>query len=657
MFGPSNQKYSNSGDVGNKFYGPYENSLIFSDNDCPNIGNSKQPDLTNCENFCNNTEGCTAINYNADNYACIARGCPVGTNPTGSYSGFTSYTKYPPTSYDPAVFGKLWTTIQGGGKFLGVTDGYECEGNKCQKTDWWPGDTHGLIMKDFDYTMLSDTSYQFTLDPVTQRPSVNYKGTPYYIDYTWPGDSDADRYMLAPYVTTPSNFYSDDFQPYNIPEGSRNFNAFTPWGFLHTGYADIGMCYDPSILSGFPITKGTSIRAGDTNPGDEWPADAITPACNWIDFNNVYRCCAEIGYANQHSDICSTDPNGYSQNGSLPCQQIMLKMCQNNWDQDVCKLYLQSFENGNGIKDVSTVFQTAIINYINGMGARTGCGGNDYTSPNTPNTCTPTTGPNAGIPRDDSKDTFINGTMLNFCSTNASSGVCDNILYNYCSQFTRSDLNNDSALQTLCGCHISDGTTLAPGTGCINSICLNLDNKTRPPNQYIYPGFTKACDPLCAFAGTLQSAAPQCNHTICVMDDVGIQYINSNCGDANINQVCGANYQGTNATGLCYMSNVDIDTINSTCGGATISQNCKACFSFTPGDPSSAVPVDCKNPSGRSDSGGTGGSGGSGGSGSSGSATSKSYFSYWFKAHPFYATGLIVFIIVLIFIIIYFGFT
>ena len=173
------------------------------------------------------------------------------------------------------------------------------------------------------------------------------------------------------------------------------------------------------------------------------------------------------------------------------------------------------------------------------------------------------------------------------------------------------------------------------------------------PNQYKYPGITLPCDPLCAGADTLQNeqAGGPCKQTVCIMDDSQINTINSNCTSATISQTCGS---GSSGNSICYMSNVGINTINSTCGKEVISQYCGSCFEYDPSKGWAAKKVDCSNPSGQSDSGGTGGSGGSG---SSGSATSKSYFSYWFKAHPFYATGLIVFIIVLLFIIIYFGFT
>lgn len=560
-------------------------------------------------------------------------------------------------------WGKLWTTIQGGGKFLGVTDDYACRGDGCQTTQaactkqycgWpgYPGNTHGLNMQEFDPSMFTDTSVQFTLDPATQRPSVNYKGKPYLMDFTWePFPGNKKNYMIAPYVTTPNNFQMPNFESLLKPGGSRNFHGWKqPYNFANS-WADIGLCYNPSSLT-YPVTVG-SVSPQQESSSTIWPAAASTPGCNWIDFNTVHSCCAEIGYAEQHPAICSTDPNGYSQNGSLPCQQIMLKMCRDNWDQEICKAYLQSFENGNGIKDVSTVFQTAIINYINGMGARAGCGGNDYTSPTTPNACTPTSGPNAGKPRDDSKDDFINGTMLNFCSLNASSGVCDNIMREYCSQFTRKDLNNDKGLQTLCGCHISDGTALAPGTGCINSVCLNLANKKRQKNQYIYPGMSQSCDPLCTYAGTLQSSAVPCDNTICIMDNVGIDYINSNCGDANISQVCGENYKGTSNTGYCYMSDVEIGLINSTCGGATISQNCKACFSFTPENPSSAKPVDCANPSGKKVSS-PGNGGGTSRGGSSDPYERQSIFD-WAKARPFMMFGFAGLLLFMLFLILFFS--
>lgn len=526
---------------------------------------------------------------------------------------------------DRINWGNIYTTVHGGGKFLEVTDTYECKGPGCQVTSYgnvsWPSGSHGLKMKEFDPSIFNDPSFQWNIDPATQRPMIDYKGNKLGMDFQWnpfPG-TNANAWLYAPYVTSPNEYQTSNFNTLYTEAAIRNFNGYYKKGTFGVSGVNAGLCYNPSVLKDYPITVGgvQPQQDGPSWPGKIWPAASKTPGCEWIDFNSVYGCCAEIGFAD-NNPMCSTDPNGYSQNGSLPCQNIMLKMCENNWTQEACAAYLQSFENGNGIKDVSTVFQKAIANYINGQSERTGCGPNDYTSPKLGSSCKM---PNGQI-RDDSKDTFIYGTMLNFCSLNAASGVCDNILNQYCSQFTREDLNTDAALQRLCGCHMSDGSPLAPGT-----TPLKLSDNTRQPDQYLYPGVSKACDPLCSFSGTLQSAAPQCSHTVCIMDDVGIQLINSNCGNVNISQVCGPSYDGTDATGYCYMSNIDVDSINSSCGGAAISQHCKACFSFTPGDPSSAVPVDCKNPSGKPYPGGGGGSNPPTGGGSG-----VGFFS-WLKEH------------------------
>jgi hypothetical protein len=81
----------------NGYYGP--NSKIWNDTDCRNIGISNQSTVTGCQNYCNNTAGCSAINYNplqGDSRFgdCIARGCPSGKAPSWNYPPYTGYSKY-----------------------------------------------------------------------------------------------------------------------------------------------------------------------------------------------------------------------------------------------------------------------------------------------------------------------------------------------------------------------------------------------------------------------------------------------------------------------------------------------------------------------------------------------------------------------------------
>lgn len=553
---------------------------------------------------------------------------------------------------DRDSWGKLFTTVQGGGKFLGVSDGYDCKGQGCQDTSIWPENSHGLKMIDFDRSMFKDSSYQFTMDPATQRPTVSYKNSfnntsTYGMDFASVHNDARTMWSIdAPYVTLPTNYKTPNFntERTRVSGGvARNFNGYRQDSSYYG--LNAGLCYNPSSLE-YPISVGSDGQF----PGNVWPVASNTPGCNWIDFNTVYGCCAELGFAD-NNPACSASPSGYSQNGSSPCQNVMLQMCEDNWTQDACAKYLQAYENGLGIKDVAAVFQKAITNYINKMAERTGCGTNDYTSPKL-GSCTMTKGPNAGQLRDDSTDTFLNGTMLNFCSINAPQGVCDNILNQYCSEFTREDLIADPALQKICGCHMSTGSSLPAPTPGTTPLKLGdpPDYKTkRQGNQYLYPVVGVPCDPICAHAGTVQSAAPPCAATICIMDNAAITLVNSSCENSvSISQVCGPNYDGSSGTGYCYMSESDINLINSTCGNAYISQNCNSCFAFDPEDSSNAYPVDCKNPSGNPIPGG--GSGGGRGGSSSNSTWSK--ITKWIGNNKIVAGGITLTILIFIILII-----
>lgn len=376
----------------------------------------------------------------------------------------------------------------------------------------------------------------------------------------------------------------------NAGSGGQNLRVQEQGG---RGY-DRLLCHDPSNDSNPPPLYMRKLSIQPTSSSN-------TPNCKWRTNEEVFGCCTSSPVQSNTQDFQQRCGPAFMPNGAggSQCVPFMMGICENNWKQDYCAAYLQSFQNGVGNTDVATVFQNATVNYINGMAKRTGCGTNDYTSPKLGASCKM---PN-GTLRDDGTDTFINGTMFDFCSSNP--GACTNILNQYCSQFTRSNLYADKNLQRLCGCHMSDGFALAPGT-----TPLKLSNNTRQPNQYVYPGLTSSCDPLCSVGTTLQSTMPPCAHTTCIMDNVGINLINSDCEHVDITQVCGDSYSDG---GECYMSNTAINSINSQCGGAVLSQYCDTCYSYDPWSPAAAVPVDCKNPSGKAGPPGFGGDSGRGG--------------------------------------------
>lgn len=403
----------------------------------------------------------------------------------------------------------------------------------------------------------------------------------------------------------------------------------------------------PAIQSAYDKVACYSPGASDPYDGNVTFQDSSNrnlQACKWRTDLEVFGCCSSTPAQASDPDIiqrCAANVSDGGSGGFMPngkghlCVDFMLGICENNWDQDYCAAYLQSFENGVGNSDVLTVFQDATANYINNMAAKTGCGYNDYTSVALGNSCKMP----SGKMRDDSKDTFINGTLVNFCKTNP--GKFDNLLNQYCGQFTRSDLDGDDTfLQSLCGCHLSDGSDIAPG-----STPLHLHNPRQEHNQYAYPGVTTACDPLCAYAGTIQSSATPCSQTVCIMDNIGVNMINSHCNQGiNITQVCGASFKGGPTTGDCYMSNVDIDLINSSCGYERIAQYCNTCFTYDPENPAAATQVTCPTAPG-----------GGGGGGVNGGGSSEGFFA-WIKKNPLYVAGFVLLFAIMLGIILFFSF-
>ena len=439
----------------------------------------------------------------------------------------------------------------------------------------------------------SSTS-QLRMSGVLSGPDPTPNNYFYMLDPPDPSSTTGWSIMPSPDNSTKSGYLWYKMQPgVNDGTGGQNLRVQEQGG---SGY-DRLICHDPSNNSDPPPPFERKLGIKPISAGN-------TPTCKWRTNEEAFGCCTSSPLQSVTQDFqqrCAPAFMPSGAGGSL-CVPFMMGLCENNWNQDYCAEYLQSFQNGVGNSDVATVFQNATVNYINNMAKKTGCGTNDYTSPKLGASCKM---PN-GTLRDDGTDTFINGTMFDFCSSNP--GACTNILNQYCSQFTRGDLYKAPHLQKLCGCHMSDGDPLAPGT-----TRLKLSNNTRQPNQYVYPGLTSSCDPLCSVGTTLQSTMPPCSHTVCIMDNVGINLINSECKDVNITQVCGDSFSDG---GECYMSNTTINTINSQCGGAVLSQYCDTCYAYDPGSLAAAVPVDCKNPSGKAGPPGFGG-GGKGGIGAS----------------------------------------
>jgi hypothetical protein len=131
--------------------------------------------------------------------------------------------------------------------------------------------------------------------------------------------------------------------------------------------------------------------------------------------------------------------------------------------------------------------------------------------------------------------------------------------YGYCSRYQRKDMKNDDH-RNLCGCYL-------------------YNDKSNYPFQDKAIGVT--CDYICTSAEVpkVSDGTPvQCDESICVMDDVTINIINSKVGGGiNFDQLCG-NCKG--GTCQCYFSDVSINDIDSLIdGGINFKQSCGGnCF-------------------------------------------------------------------------------
>ena len=359
--------------------------------------------------------------------------------------------------------------------------------------------------------------------------------------------------------------------------------------------------------------------------------------CKWRNDPEIFGCCTTnptLYASDELNQLCGPAFMPGVTEGSL-CTDFMVNVCQNNW-YDECEQYLDNYKDN---PDVGKVVIETIKNYINNLSSK--CGWNDYTSSSLGNTCTYTGEDKNHNPvtytRDDSKDHFFTKVIPDLCSTIADSeNNCDEILNQYCSQFTRENLANDKTLQTLCGCHLqtSNCNSVPP---CKTNAGLILHNPPLLENQYPYPGIGIECDSLCA-TGAIQSKIGKCAETVCIMNDTKINTLNSDCGNITISQICKG---AVGSSSICYMSDTGINTINSDCGKEFIHQNCGECFTYDSKKPWVVKKVECLS--------------GSASGSESGSKTTGSFMD-WIKGHPWYTAGTISVLVLLIFIVIYFGF-
>ena len=132
----------------------------------------------------------------------------------------------------------------------------------------------------------------------------------------------------------------------------------------------------------------------------------------------------------------------------------------------------------------------------------------------------------------------------------------------------------DTNLVDVCGCFMNPNTTNYP---------FSAQGK-----------IPVICDPVCSVAKVQQGITSGnglwtqnvCNETVCIIDNVAIDYLNTTQGGGvTFSQVCGSGVEGKS---ICYINGVTIDAINSKIQGSLdLSQNCGACAN------SAETPIPC----------------------------------------------------------------
>ncbi len=104
--------------------------------------------------------------------------------------------------------------------------------------------------------------------------------------------------------------------------------------------------------------------------------------------------------------------------------------------------------------------------------------------------------------------------------------------------------------------------------------------QSETPYSEIVPSFN--CDPMC-MTSTLLPCTGTCQSSMCVIDNVTVNYINSNIkGGTSLNQACGTCGGESEDSGgqcICYMDGITINSFNSSIdGGVDLTQTCGQCY-------------------------------------------------------------------------------
>lgn len=138
---------------------------------------------------------------------------------------------------------------------------------------------------------------------------------------------------------------------------------------------------------------------------------------------------------------------------------------------------------------------------------------------------------------------------------------------------------------------------IANNTGLLNFFgCVSPDLKNPPEAANVLTN-AKECDALCNREDTIKlynadGKVKECNKSVCIIDQITIDAVNSEAQGINFNQVC------NNCAGgcICIISGVDINALWSEIPDANFSQDCGSnSLCYQTNALNQLVPVDCNN--------------------------------------------------------------
>lgn len=160
-------------------------------------------------------------------------------------------------------------------------------------------------------------------------------------------------------------------------------------------------------------------------------------------------------------------------------------------------------------------------------------------------------------------------------------GLCSVGLNQVCSSVNLTELKNET-LGRWCGCH------------------MNSNYYDYYSEQY---NIDKECTPMCTRYGTIReidntsNLAKECDSSVCIIDNVTLNMINSSASGIQFNQLCSG---CTDSNCSCIVSGASVDVTNSTIGGYVIpvTQGCGQLSCNAPNSSSvgpSLITTDCSN--------------------------------------------------------------